>query len=129
MTYADSYYVGEGEEQAVEHTILSAMEGNMLYIKKADENSLVYLDFTNIDATSFTVSDGKISKSYRLTENGTYEIMLHSDCTVSINGGSAAVAYKEVIRDYPSLIPAEYANDENRLHFNLWLTNTFLIEK
>ena len=129
MTYADSYYVGEGEEQAVEHTILSAMEGNMLYIKKADENSLVYLDFTNIDATSFTVSDGKISKSYRLTENGTYSIKLHSSCTVSINGGSAAVAYKEVIRDYPSLIPAEYANDENRLHFNLWLTNTFLIEK
>ena len=45
--------------------------------------------------------------------------------TVTVNGGSTDVAYKEVLRDYSYLIPSEYTNDSEKLHFNLWLTNEF----
>ncbi len=41
-----------------------------------------------------------------------------------VNGGSARVQYREVLRDYAALIPDSYTADE-KLHFNLWLTADF----
>ena len=46
----------------------------------------------------------------------------YDNCTVTINGGSAHVEYREVIRDYPALMPAA---DSGSLHFNLWLETDF----
>lgn len=129
MTYVnDEYYAGEGEEKEISHTILSTMEGKVLTVKKADADDLVYLDITSDGATSFTVTDGITPKTYTLSKNSVYTVKLHSDCTVTIHGGAATIAYKEVLRDYDTLIPAEYANDENQLHFNLWMTETFICE-
>ena len=44
---------------------------------------------------------------------------------MTINGGNADVEYKEVLRDYKPLIPSEFENDTEKLHFNLWLTGEF----
>lgn len=126
MTYEGEYYVGEGEEKAISNEILSTFENNILTIKKTDENSLVYLDFSDITALSFTIDDGlETETTYLLPRNGSYSIKIHSDCVVTVNAGSATVSYKEVLRDYDALVPAEYEGDENMLHFNLWLTDTF----
>jgi hypothetical protein len=130
MTYEKEYYVGEGEEKVISNEILSTFENNTLTIKKTDENSLVYLDFSDITALSFTIDDGlETETTYILPRNGTYSIKIHSDCVVTVNAGSATVSYKEVLRDYEALIPAEYEGDENMLHFNLWLTDTFTFVK
>ncbi|MBQ8334271.1 MAG: hypothetical protein IJX93_10930, partial [Clostridia bacterium] len=120
MDYADGYYAGTGEEIPVDHTILSAASGNALEIRRNTEEALVYLTFTDVSAQSFTLDDGITSKTYDLSEG--YSIKIHTDCTVTVNGGSASVSYREVLRDYAPMIPAEYADDEEQLHFNLWLT-------
>lgn len=126
MTYAEEYYVGKGENVEIDNEILSTFEDNVLTIEKTDENSLVYLDFTNINAKFFTVTDETGEQTYHFTGNGTaYSIKLHGNCTVTVYGGSANVAYKEVLRDYAALVPAEYANDDEMLHFNLWLTDSY----
>ena len=126
MTYAEEYYVGKGENVEIDNEILSTFEDNVLTIEKTDENSLVYLDFTNINAKFFTVTDETGEQTYHFTGNGTtYSIKLHDNCTVTVYGGAANVAYKEVLRDYAALVPAEYANDNEMLHFNLWLTDTY----
>ncbi len=126
MTYAEEYYVGKGENVEIDNEILSTFEDNVLTIEKTDENSLVYLDFTNINAKYFTVTDETGEQTYHFTGNGTaYSIKLHGNCTVTVYGGAANVAYKEVLRDYAALVPAEYANDDEMLHFNLWLTNSY----
>ena len=36
---------------------------------------------------------------------------------------------REVLRDYAKLITAEYADDREKLHFNLWLTAEFQLGK
>ncbi|MBQ8185878.1 MAG: M28 family peptidase [Clostridia bacterium] len=120
MDYADGYYAGTGEKIPVDHAILSAASGNALKIRRNTEEALVYLTFTDVSAQSFTLDDGITSKTYDLSEG--YSIKIHTDCTVTVNGGSASVSYREVLRDYAPLIPAEYADDEEQLHFNLWLT-------
>ena len=97
----------------------------MLTVKKNVDTSLVYLDFKNITADSFTIDDGVTTRTYRFDGKETYSINIHSDCTVTLNGGSADVDYKEVLRDYADLIPSEYAKDNEKLHFNLWLTAQF----
>ena len=125
MQYNGEYYVGKGEDMGVELSALSVSDGNVLTVKKNTEESLVYLDFKNIKADSFTVDDGITVHNYDLKDVDTYSIKLHSECTVTLNGGSADVEYKEVIRDYTKLIPDEYADDTNKLHFNLWLTDEF----
>ncbi len=123
------YYVGKGEQKDVALSILSKLDGNVLTVKKTAERALVYLSITSEGADSFTVDDGITSQTYALTEGTVYEIMLHANCTVTVNGGSAKVAYKELVRDCEALIPAEYANDEEALHFNLWLTADLLISQ
>ncbi len=125
MTFGGEYYAGEGEKQDISHSILSTADKNVLTVKKTDADSLVYLDFVSEGATSFTVDDGTTSNTFEFDESGVYTIKLHSDCTVTVNGGKATVEYKEVLRDYASLIPAEYASDSEQLHFNLWLTEAF----
>ena len=129
MTYVNGeYYAAEGVEKEISHSILSTMERGVLTVKKADESALVYLEITSNGATSFTVTDGITSNTYTLSKDSVYTIKLHSDCTVTVHGGAATIAYKEVILDYEPLIPAEYANDDNQLHFNLWMTETFICE-
>ena len=124
MEYSDDYYVGYGEEKMITVQNLTTQSDNMLYVNKNTADSLVYLDFSNIDAASFTVDDGITVHTYSLADAETYSIKLHSACVVTVNG-SADVAYKEVIRDYAPLIPEEYANDDEKLHFNLWLTANY----
>lgn len=127
LVYTGDYYVGEGEEKAVALSILSTAESGALTVRKTTEEALVYLDFSNATAQSFTVDDGKTQQTYAIGEDGTYSIKLHGDCTVTLNGGSASIAYKEVVRDYAPLIPQAYAQDSEQLHFNLWLTKTYTL--
>ena len=125
MEYSGKYYVGQGADMGIELVAIATSESNVLTVKKNVEGSLVYLDFKNINADSFTVDDGITTRTYDFGEKETYTVTLHSNCTVTVNGGNADVEYKEVLRDYSSLIPAEYANDSEKLHFNLWLTAEF----
>ena len=75
----------------------------------------------------FTVDDGKSQGIYQITEGMFFTI--HSDCTVTVNGGSATMEYREVIRDYEPLIPEAYAQYDDTLHFNLWLTKEITLGK
>lgn len=127
MKYTNDYYVGNGEEIEVKENILSTFNTDSIEVNKINDNTLVYLEFINIDATSFTISDGITTKTYELNES--YKIKIHSNCTVTINGGKANVLYKEVLRDYAPLIPDAYKNDDEMLHFNLWLTKKITLAK
>jgi len=129
MKYSGEYYIGKGEKQNIELKAIATADNGVLTVKKNVENSLVYLDFKNINAESFTVDDGITTRTYNFEIKDTYSIKLHSECTVTVNGGNADVEYKEVLRDYAELIPAEYANDSEKLHFNLWLTAEFQLGK
>lgn len=126
MKYNGEYYWSQwGEEQNISIKSLSTADGSVLTVKKNVDTSLVYLDFKNITADSFTIDDGITTRTYQFDGNETYSINIHSDCTVTVHGGSADVDYKEVLRDYADLIPSEYAKDNEKLHFNLWLTAQF----
>ncbi|MBQ8849542.1 MAG: M28 family peptidase [Clostridia bacterium] len=129
MKYGDDYYVGKGDKREIGLTALATSSENILNVEKNADDSLVYLDFKNINADSFTVDDGITSRTYELGGKDTYSIKLHSNCTVTVNGGSADVEYREVLRDYEALIPAEYASDSEMLHFNLWLAAEFKLGK
>lgn len=129
MKYESAYYAGQGEDQNIGLVAAATAEGNVLTVRKNAEDSLVYLDFKRIDASSFTVDDGITTRTYDLAGKDTYSITLHSECIVTVNGGSADVEYKEVLRDHTKLIPAEYAGDVEKLHFNLWLTGEFHLGK
>jgi hypothetical protein len=125
MKYSGEYYRkawGEGAQISLKP--LASAEGSVLQVKKNVADSLVYLEFSEINAQSFTVDDGKTQHTYTFTGDA-YTITLHSDCTVTVNGGTAKVAYKEVLRDYQPLIPESYAGDGEKLHFNLWLAAQF----
>lgn len=126
LKYSGEYYFSHAELPTVELRQLSSLEGNVLTVKKNTEESLVYLDFSNINAESFTVDDGITVHTYSLADVETYSIKIHSECVVTVNG-QADIAYKEVLRDYEPLIPAEYAEDEEKLHFNLWLTADYSV--
>jgi len=126
LEYKDEYYAGNGENVDVEYEIKSTHEGNKINVTKYHEDSLVYLGFDNVTAKSFTVTDGKTEKTYSFKDIEGAMFTLHSDCTVTVNGGSADVEYREVLRDYEKLIPESYDEAEN-LHFNLWLTDSFTL--
>lgn len=129
MKYNGEYYVGKGEKQNIELKAIATADNAVLTVKKNVENSLVYLDFKNINAESFTVDDGITTRTYKFEDKDTYSIKLHNECTVTVNGGTTEVEYKEVLRDYAELIPTEYASDSEKLHFNLWLTTEFHLGK
>lgn len=128
MTYhEDGYYTAKGEEQEIDLTILSTFEDNALNVKKMTEDSVIYLGIKSDTGTTFTIDNGIYTHIYRLTANKTFTIKLHSDCKVTVDG-SAIAWYKEVVRDYEPLIPEAYAEDDEMLHFNLWLTDTYHFE-
>ena len=130
MDYGGKYYSSnDGENQNIALVAKASAESNVLTIKKNTDTSLVYLDFTNVNAKSFTVDDGITTRTYNFNGKTTYSITLYSECVVTVNGGSADVEYREVLRDHAELIPAEYANDREKLHFNLWLTAKFQLGK
>ena len=121
----DEYYAGKGEEISVDLSIQTTITNRSISVRKAHEDSLVYLYITSEGASTFSVDDGRSANTYHLNKDGTeYAVKLHTDCTVTING-AATIEYKELVIDYEPLIPAEYANDDDQLHFNLWLTDTF----
>jgi competence protein ComGC len=120
------YYAGAGEAKNIGLSILSKAQGNALTVTKSDDGALIYLEIKSEGATSFTISDEDYTGTYEL-KDGVHLITIHKNCTVTFNGG-ASVSYKEVVRDYAPLIPSEYANDENQLHFNLWMTSSFIFE-
>jgi hypothetical protein len=104
------------------------------------------VDLENMEQWDYTTSDGAqvlIAQTTRgavlvtetrdgliwvilntFTEGEDYNITINTDCTVTFNGTSAEVEYKEVLRDYGLMIPAEYTPEE-KLHFNLWLLDSF----
>ncbi len=124
MTFNGEYYVGEPDEFEVMYSIKSTASENVLNVSRYSDQSLVYLTFKNVDGESFTIDDGTSSKTYTFTEGEDYNITINTDCTVTFNGTSAEVEYKEVLRDYGLMIPAEYTPEE-KLHFNLWLLDSF----
>ncbi len=127
MKYVEDGYVGKGKEIQVDHTIQSTVENGVLTVKKTDPNSLIHLTFTDVNAKSITIDDGKTQGIYEISEGLFFTI--HSDCTVTVNGGTATMEYREVLRDYAPLIPDAYAQDDETLHFNLWLTKEITLGK
>ena len=128
MTYTGEYYEVDGENTEVEYAILSQAEGNVLTITKVHEDVLVYLTFENIEAESFTVDDGITTNTYEFGDATQYGMTIHNSCTVTVNGGSVDVQYREVLRDYEVLIPEAYANETEKLHFNLWLLESYTLK-
>lgn len=129
MKYDEGYmaYIGRGEELDIADSLQCYVEGNVINIKKNEGNSTIYLSFFNATADSLTIDDGITSETYEIPEHGYFDITIHSDCTVTVNGGGADVSIMESIIDYPAVIPAEYADDSNKLHFNLWLNAEYSI--
>ncbi len=117
-------YICETERLPLDISVLSAKEGNVLNVKRAHDRSMISLTFEAKDAESFTVDDGITKQTFDIPDHGFTYITLHSDCTVTLNGGTATVLLRESIVDYPPLIPENY-NPEERLHFNLWLYKNF----
>lgn len=128
MEYTGEYYAGAGDEIPVKETIASYVEEGALVIKKVDEDVQIYLTFKNMDGSGFVIDDGITSKIYHyeegLSEDGTYGITIHSDCTIALLDGAADVEYQEVLRDYEPCVPQDYTPEE-KLHFNLWLTTEY----
>lgn len=129
MTYMSEYYVAEEVNHDISVSVLTTSENNMLTVKKYFDKSIVYLTISTESATSIVIDDGITSKVYNFNDDKLLNITIHSNCTVKVIGGTATIEYKEVIRDYETLIPSDYENDENKLHFNLWLTKKFVLEE
>lgn len=125
LEYQEEYYAGEGSEMDVEYEILSQAEGNTLTIREFNTDNLIFLTFTNIQAESFTIDDGTTAITYPLDDRESYSMTIHSDCVLTVNGGSADIACREVLRDYEKLIPENLGDNTQRLHFNLWLTANY----
>lgn len=130
MEYSDDYqcYIGGGEPLNIEDSLRCYVEDNAIIVNKNEGNSTIYLNLINASAESLSIDDGITTETYAIPEHGYFSITIHSDCTVTLNGGSAVVSLMECIIDYPAVIPAEYADDSNRLHFNLWLTAEYSID-
>ena len=126
LTYdaEDKCYVAKEQHLEVQKSILSQKEGDVLQIRRAHEDSIVYLEFTAEKPGTFSIDDGKTVQNYTFDENGYYQIRIHEDCKVYVNGTTASVSYKEVIRDYEELVPDNY-DATQQLHFNLWLLDEF----
>ena len=125
MEYNEEGYYVKKQELSIQETIQSQQaSGWELNIQKADTDSMVYLTFSDIQADAFWIDDGKSVQSYDLTDKETYEITIHEDCKVYIEEGSALVEYKELIRDYETVIPEAY-DEAEKLHFNLWMMEDF----
>lgn len=85
---------------------------------------MVSLTLMEADADYFTIDDGTTVQAFEISKSGYAHVLIHSDCTVTIYGGTATATIIEYIVDYPPLIPENY-NPEEKLHFNLWLWKEF----
>ncbi len=121
-----SYYRCDASPLDTDISVLSKADGNTIAVKKSSEGSVIYLTITSRNAGSFTLTDGITSRTYGLESDVPHNIMIHSDCVLTFNGGSADIEYTEVIRNHPSLLSEQY--DGDLLNFNLWLTERFRIE-
>lgn len=117
-------YMCETERLPLDISVLSAPDGKSLNVKPADDRSRIYMTLETKDAKTFTVDDGTTVQTFDFSMDGYAYINLHSDCVVTVNGGSADAFYTEYIVDYPLLIPENYDSEE-KLHFNLWLQKNF----
>lgn len=129
MEYSEDYqcYIGKGEALDIEDSLQCYAEGNVITVKKNEGNSTIYLSFFNATADSLIIDDGITSETYNIPEHGYFDITIHSDCTVTLNGGGADVSVIESIIDHPDVVPEAYAADSDRLHFNLWLTTEYSV--
>lgn len=125
MEYLTDHYTAAAEKD-IALQVLSAADGGALTVKKCTEDALVYLTFTAEEGTIVTLDDGTSSSEHTVGESGELLLTLHSDCTVTASA-AAEVAYLEVVRDYAPLIPAAYEGSSEKLHFNLWLTQSFTL--
>lgn len=124
----DYYYRSWGVPEKTDLTVLSSAEGKTLTIEKNTPDSLVYLEFIDFEGEGFTVDDGITKRDYRFDEMETPVFTLHSEATVTFSGDSTKVSLTEVLRDYAPLIPEEFENDNEMLHFNLWLNEEFTLK-
>ncbi len=124
MSFNGEYYAGEADMYEIIYSIKSSANEKVLNVSRYSDQSLVYLTFKNVDGESFTIDDGISSKIYTFTDGEDYAVTINTDCTVTFNGTSADVEYNEVLIDYGLIIPAEY-DPEEKLHFNLWLLDSF----
>lgn len=120
----DEAYVGTGEKKDLDIEFFTTAKADTLNIKRSCKDSMVYLMLENFNADSLTIDDGEIVQNIDISQNKYPYMLIHSDCTVTINGGAATAFVTEYIVDYPELIPDNYNPDE-RLHFNLWLQSSF----
>ncbi len=126
LTYRDEMlcYASDAKPLETDVKILSEQEGDTLHICLTDEDAFVNLTFLDVDAKEVVIDDGKQERTFVFDGGNYFNFRLHDDCTLQIKGGTAKVAYQEVLRDYEMLIPADYDASE-RLHFNLWLLDEF----
>ena len=124
----ESYYRCKTDREGTGEVIRSRLTADGLEIKKADANSVIYLTVKSSSAKSFTLYDGRSYREYPLSADLPHTVLIHSDCILSIADGAAKLEYVEVICDHPSLIPENDIKADG-LHFNLWLTTEFTLEK
>ncbi len=117
-------YLAETERLGLDISSLITSEGKKIDIKRAHEDSKISLTFMDATAKSFTIDNGTIAQTVEIPESGYAHILIHSDCTVTVNGGTANAFIAEYIVDYPPLIPENY-NPAEKLHFNLWINKSF----
>lgn len=127
MKYENGYYVCETEKKKINHSILSTADANTLNIVKTDESSLVYLYITPNEDATIIVDDGITQSTHNLLKNEKFTLIIHSNCTLTLNNAQASIEYREVIIDYENLIPQGYMSGNEKLHFNLWLTKSYTL--
>lgn len=126
MEYSDDEegYIVPTEKLDLGIQSLITSEGKTLNIKRAHEKSMIYFSLETKGAESFTVDSGETVQTITIPKSGYAFILIHDDCTVTLNGGTGTAYITEYIVDYPLLIPEDY-NPEEKLHFNLWLQKRF----
>ena len=126
MEYSDydGGYACEAEKLDLGISVQTTCEGNVLNVKRSHEKSAINLIVQAKDAESITVDDGTTVQNIEIPKHGYVLMLLHSDCTVTLNGGTGNASITEYIVDYPELIPENY-NPEDKLHFNLWLQKEY----
>lgn len=125
LEYVTDHYRADAEAMDT-LTVLSSAESGTLTVQKCAEDSLVYLTVRAPEGTAVTLDDGTTTSEHTVGESGELLVTLHSDCAVT-SSAAAEVEYLEVVRDYAPLIPAAYTGDTEKLHFNLWLTQSYTL--
>lgn len=125
----EDFYECRAPKKDIGLSILSHADKNKLTITKADEKSKIYVYFMNATAKSFSIDDGKEIRNIDFNEHGFGFFTFRSNCTVTINDGSAYIQYNELIRDFKPIIPESYKAGRDRFHFNLMLENEYFLSE